>query len=210
MPHVRNQTGASGTHYHYKKYVKCRLYTSIIFKKSLKIPKWWTETVNLWRTANTMVKRKRTKWNNNDLQNITHKTKDRATRKLGWTQVPQKGLQMNSGSPKGSADELMFPRRVCRTQFPRRVCRTQVPQKSLQNSGSPEGFAVPAPHMTIHLFGFQTFRLWAYLMKVYSETRLAYFSLTHSTRLPNTKCDIYVSVKRHEHHMKWKSCCTPK
>ena len=171
MPHVRNQTGASGTHYHYKKYVKCRLYTSIIFKKSLKIPKWWTETVNLWRTANTMVKRKRTKWNNNDLQNITHKTKDRATRKLGWTQVPQ---------------------------------------KSLQNSGSPEGFAVPAPHMTIHLFGFQTFRLWAYLMKVYSETRLAYFSLTHSTRLPNTKCDIYVSVKRHEHHMKWKSCCTPK
>ena len=132
MPHVRNQTGASGTHYHYKKYVKCRLYTSIIFKKSLKIPKWWTETVNLWRTANTMVKRKRTKWNNNDLQNITHKTKDRATRKLGWTQVPQKGLQMNSGSPKGSADELMFPRRVCRTQFPRRVCRTQVPLKGLQ------------------------------------------------------------------------------
>jgi hypothetical protein len=63
-----------------------------------------------------------------------------------------------------------------------------------------EGFAVPAPHMTIHLFGFQTFRLWAYLMKVYSETRLAYVSLTHSTRLPNTKCDIYVSVKRHEHH----------
>jgi hypothetical protein len=64
-------------------------------------------------------------------------------------QVPQKGLQMNSCSPEGFAE----------LKFPRRVCRTQVPQKSLQNSGSPEGFAVPAPHMTIHLFGFQTFVL---------------------------------------------------
>ena len=36
-----------------------------------------SESVNRRRTDNTMVKRKRT---NNDLRNITHKTKDRVTR----------------------------------------------------------------------------------------------------------------------------------
>ena len=34
------------------------------------------------RGDNTMAKRKRTKGSNNDLQNITQKTKDRATRIL--------------------------------------------------------------------------------------------------------------------------------
>jgi len=45
--------------------------------KSLKIPTGLLESVNQKRTANTMSKWKRT---NNDLQNITQKTKDRATR----------------------------------------------------------------------------------------------------------------------------------
>ena len=44
-------------------------------KKRLKIPNGWPEAVNL-RTDTTMVKRKST---NNDLQNTTQKTKDRAT-----------------------------------------------------------------------------------------------------------------------------------
>ena len=40
------------------------------------MPKRESESVNRRRTENTMAKRKRT---NNDLQNITHKTKDRVT-----------------------------------------------------------------------------------------------------------------------------------
>ena len=46
------------------------------YKKSLKIRKWWSESVNRRRTDNSMTKRKRT---NNDLQNTTQKTTDRAT-----------------------------------------------------------------------------------------------------------------------------------
>jgi predicted translin family RNA/ssDNA-binding protein len=44
-------------------------------KKSLKIPEWISEAV-IRRTDNTMAKIKRT---NNDVQNTTQKTKDRAT-----------------------------------------------------------------------------------------------------------------------------------
>ena len=47
-------------------------------KKSLKIPKRLSESVKQ-RTDNTMGKRKRT---NNDLQSITHKTKDQVTQTL--------------------------------------------------------------------------------------------------------------------------------
>jgi len=46
-------------------------------KKSLKIPKVESQAKNGRRTDNAMDKRKRT---NNDIQNITQKTKDRATR----------------------------------------------------------------------------------------------------------------------------------
>ena len=46
-----------------------------MFKKSLKIPKEQSESVNRRRTHNTMAKR-----TNNDIQNITQKTKDRTTR----------------------------------------------------------------------------------------------------------------------------------
>ena len=46
------------------------------------------------RTDNTMSKRQRAKRTNHDLQNITHKTKDRVTR------TPLK-LGVNSGSPEG-------------------------------------------------------------------------------------------------------------
>jgi hypothetical protein len=46
-------------------------------KKSLKISNGQSESVNQKRTDNTMAKRKRS---NNDLQNTTQKTKDRATR----------------------------------------------------------------------------------------------------------------------------------
>jgi hypothetical protein len=44
-------------------------------KKSLKIPKGKSEAVKRRRTDTTMAKRKRT---NNDLQNITQKSKDQA------------------------------------------------------------------------------------------------------------------------------------
>ena len=43
----------------------------------MKIPKGQSESVNLRRIDNTIANRKRT---NNDLQNITQKTTDRATR----------------------------------------------------------------------------------------------------------------------------------
>jgi hypothetical protein len=51
-------------------------YNSKLYKKSLKIPQGSSESVNRRRTDNIMAKRKRT---NNDLQNITHKMKDRVT-----------------------------------------------------------------------------------------------------------------------------------
>jgi len=55
----------------------CICFSINISKNSLKIPKGSWESVNRRRTDNTIAKRKRT---NNDLQNITHKTKDRLTR----------------------------------------------------------------------------------------------------------------------------------
>jgi len=48
-----------------------------IRSRKSKIPKWQSEAVNQRRTNNTVAKRKRT---NNDLQDITQKTKDRVTR----------------------------------------------------------------------------------------------------------------------------------
>ena len=47
-------------------------------RKSLKTPKDKSESVNQ-RTDNTKTKRKNDKLTNKDLQNITHKTKDRVT-----------------------------------------------------------------------------------------------------------------------------------
>ena len=47
-----------------------------VYKKNLKIPK-GSEAVNRRKTDNTMATKKRT---NHNLQNITQKTKDRATR----------------------------------------------------------------------------------------------------------------------------------
>ena len=55
------------------------LISLIDYKKSLKIPKGYSEDVNQ-RTDNTMAKRKKVQKTNNDLQNITQKTKDRVTR----------------------------------------------------------------------------------------------------------------------------------
>ena len=46
-----------------------------ITKKSLKLAKGWSEFVNRRRTDKTMAKKK----GHNDLQNITHKTKDPVT-----------------------------------------------------------------------------------------------------------------------------------
>jgi hypothetical protein len=53
---------------------------SIRYKKSLKIPKGYSESVNRRRTDNIMARGKKNKKTNNDLPNITHKTKDRVTR----------------------------------------------------------------------------------------------------------------------------------
>ena len=58
-------------------------------KTSLKIPKGYSECVHRRRTDKTMIKRTQ-----NDLQNITHKTKDRVTR---TTLKPR----VNTGAPKG-------------------------------------------------------------------------------------------------------------
>jgi len=61
--------------------------------ESLNIPNGYSEVVNRRRTDSTVAKRKRT---NNGQQNITQKTKDRATRtplKPGWT---QSGTGVNS------------------------------------------------------------------------------------------------------------------
>ena len=57
----------------------CGMCWQSLFKKSLKIPKGWSESVNR-RTDNTMAKKKKYKRTNNDLLNTTHKTKDRVTR----------------------------------------------------------------------------------------------------------------------------------
>jgi len=46
------------------------------YKNSLKIPKGQSEAVNQRMTDNTMAKKKKDKRTNNDLQNITQKTKD--------------------------------------------------------------------------------------------------------------------------------------
>ena len=54
-----------------------------------------SESVNRRRTDNTMVKRKRT---NNDLRNITHKTKDRATR-----------TPLKTGMISGAPERLAVP-----------------------------------------------------------------------------------------------------
>ena len=50
-----------------------------ISKKSLKVPKGLSEAVNRRKTDNTMAKKKGTKKTNNDQQNTTQKTKNRAT-----------------------------------------------------------------------------------------------------------------------------------
>ena len=52
----------------------------MILSKQFEEPKEQSQAVNQKRTDNTMAKWKRT---NNDLQNITQKTKDRATGKPG-------------------------------------------------------------------------------------------------------------------------------
>ena len=67
-----------------------------MLKKSLNISKVLSETVNRRKTDNTMVKTKKDKRTNNDLQSTTQKTKDRPARtslKPG----------MNSGAPDGLA-----------------------------------------------------------------------------------------------------------
>ena len=53
-----------------------------MYKKSLKIPKGYTELVNRRRSDNNNRQKKKDKKTNNDLQNITQKTKDRTTRTL--------------------------------------------------------------------------------------------------------------------------------
>jgi hypothetical protein len=67
----------------------------VSIKKSLKIPKGKSQVVKRIWTDKTMVQKdKRT---NNDLQNITQETKERATRtpvKSRWTQVLRKGKQL--------------------------------------------------------------------------------------------------------------------
>ena len=62
-------------------------------KKSLKIPKGYSKSVNQRKTDNTIVKRNRT--NDNDLQNNTQENIDRATQ-----------------TPLKTGSELMFSRRV--------------------------------------------------------------------------------------------------
>jgi hypothetical protein len=48
----------------------------LIFVKSLKIPKVKSEVINRRRTDNTMVEKKKDKYIDNDIQNITPKAKD--------------------------------------------------------------------------------------------------------------------------------------
>jgi hypothetical protein len=70
--------------------------TSDIIRKTWRLKRGNQIIVNR-RTDNTMAKRKMNKRTNNDLQNITQKTKDWATWTLlkpwGWTQVLLKGRQ---------------------------------------------------------------------------------------------------------------------
>jgi hypothetical protein len=54
----------------------CVTWENIYKKESLKIPKGKSESVSRRSTDNTMAKRKKYKRTNNDVQNITHKTKD--------------------------------------------------------------------------------------------------------------------------------------
>jgi hypothetical protein len=54
---------------------------SNMIKKSLKIPNGLSDSVNRKRRDNTIAqKKKKTRRTNNDLQDITHKSKDRITR----------------------------------------------------------------------------------------------------------------------------------
>jgi len=55
-------------------------FCEIPFKESLKIPKGYSKSVSRGRTDTTLAKGKKDIRTNNDLQNITHKTKDRETR----------------------------------------------------------------------------------------------------------------------------------
>ena len=55
-------------------------FCEIPFNESLKMPKGYSKSINQGRTYTTLAKRKKDKRTNNDLQNITHKTKDRETR----------------------------------------------------------------------------------------------------------------------------------
>jgi hypothetical protein len=56
------------------------------YKKSLKIQKWYSKSVNR-RTDNTMAKNRKDKRTNNDLQNTTQKVTDRTTRALLKTDI---------------------------------------------------------------------------------------------------------------------------
>ena len=53
---------------------------SNMITKSLKIPNGLSNSVNRKRRDNTIAQKKKTKRTNNDLQDITHKTKDRIAR----------------------------------------------------------------------------------------------------------------------------------
>jgi hypothetical protein len=63
----------------------CIFMCCVLFKKSLKIPKWQSESVYRRRTDNTMAKRKKYKRTNKDLQNIHIKLKSNTnpTKNLG-------------------------------------------------------------------------------------------------------------------------------
>jgi hypothetical protein len=71
---------------------------SLTDRQSQAVNHWLTDkgviTVNPWLTDSTIVKRKKDKGTNNDLQNITQKTKDWATltprQTWGWSQMPRK------------------------------------------------------------------------------------------------------------------------
>ena len=57
-----------------------KLKTVFFHKKSLKIRKVQSQSINRRRTGNTMAKGKNNKRTNNDLQNTAQKTKGRASR----------------------------------------------------------------------------------------------------------------------------------
>ena len=62
-------------------------------------------TLHLYYNQNTMAKRKRT---NNDLQNITYKTKDRVTRTPLNTGVPSAGFQIAISQKQQQSDTLFW------------------------------------------------------------------------------------------------------